>query len=62
MKVTLVDSPSSCLESLDEEETLMVFRAMLLNDFKPLGEGHVDGSLSPDEHICNMRIKATDDG
>ena len=60
MNVTLVDSPKKCLRSLNEEETLMTFRAMLLNDFKPQGEGHEDGSLSPHEHICNRKVKDED--
>ncbi|XP_070185271.1 uncharacterized protein [Littorina saxatilis] len=54
MKVNLTDSPRNCLKTLDEEQTLLTFRTVLLNDFKP--QGQEDGSLSEDEHICHMKI------
>ena len=60
MNVTLTDSPRNCLRSLDSAQTLTAFRDLLLNDFKPQGQGHGDGSLSVDEHICNMKVNEDD--
>jgi hypothetical protein len=58
MNVTLMDTPRSCLRDLTVAETLQVFRETLLNDFKPLDQG--EGSLSPYERVCNMRVKDSD--
>ncbi|KAK7101544.1 uncharacterized protein [Littorina saxatilis] len=58
MNVTLRDSPRGCLKDLNKEETLNAIRDILLNDFKPPGQE--DGSLSVDEHVCNMKVKDND--
>ncbi|XP_076447500.1 uncharacterized protein LOC143284575 isoform X2 [Babylonia areolata] len=58
--VTLRDSPRNCLRTRTPEEILHIINMLLLNDFKPQGEGQDPGSLSVDEHVCHMTIKEVD--
>ncbi|XP_055999040.1 uncharacterized protein LOC125656979 [Ostrea edulis] len=57
MKVELQEEPIGCLLQRDIKEVEKGLRHILLNDFKEISPDGAGGSLSDNEHVCNMHIK-----
>ncbi|XP_055998894.1 uncharacterized protein LOC130047591 [Ostrea edulis] len=57
MKVELQEEPIGCLLQRDIKEVEKGLRHILLNDFQEISPDGAGGSLSDNEHVCNMHIK-----
>ncbi|XP_055999071.1 uncharacterized protein LOC130047719 [Ostrea edulis] len=57
MKVELQEEPIGCLLQRDIKDVEKGLRHILLNDFKEISPDGAGGSLSDNEHVCNMHIK-----